>query len=51
MLRELESVDHRVCANELEAEVTELRLIAAHAPRHNRRSKPPRSHHWVKLTS
>ena len=51
MLRELDSVDHRVCATELEAEVTELRLIAAHRPRHNRRSKPPKSSHWVRLTS
>jgi DNA polymerase-3 subunit epsilon len=50
MLRELETVDHVVCANELEAEITEIRLIAAHIPRHNRRSKPARSHHWVKLT-
>jgi DNA polymerase-3 subunit epsilon len=51
MLRELETVDHHVCANELEAEVTEIRLIAAHVPRHNRRSKPPKSQHWVKLTN
>lgn len=51
MLRELETVDHIVCANELEAEVTEIRLIAAHIPRHNRRSKPARSQHWVKLTN
>jgi DNA polymerase-3 subunit epsilon len=50
MLRELHSVDHRVCNTELEAEVTELRLIGAHRPRHNRRSKPPRSSHWVRLT-
>ena len=51
MLRELDSVDHRVCDTELEAEVTELRLIAAHRPRHNKRSKPPRSSHWVRLTN
>lgn len=51
MLRELDSIDHRVCATELEAEVTELRLIAAHRPRHNRKSKPPKSSHWVRLTS
>ncbi len=50
MLRELHSVDYRVTATELEAEVTELRLIHHHRPRHNRRSKPPRSAHWVKLT-
>ncbi|MDH3539294.1 MAG: DEDD exonuclease domain-containing protein, partial [Acidimicrobiia bacterium] len=50
MLRELETVDHYVCANELEAEITEIRLIAAHIPRHNRRSKPAKASHWVKLT-
>lgn len=50
MLAELDSIDHRVCATELEAEVTELRLIHAHRPRHNRRSKPPKASHWVKVT-
>jgi DNA polymerase-3 subunit epsilon len=50
MLRELERIDHRVCATELEAEVTELRLIGEHRPRYNRRSRPARSPHWVKLT-
>lgn len=51
MLRELDAVDHQVCANEIEAEVTEIRLIAEHRPRHNRRSKPPRSPHFVRLTA
>ncbi len=51
MLRELHRIDHRVCTTELEAEITELRLIRAHAPRHNRRSKPTRSSHWVRLTN
>ena len=32
------------------AEITELRLIHAHRPRYNRRSKPPKSSHWLKLT-
>jgi len=50
MLRELAAVDYRVCETELEAEVTELRLIAAHRPRHNRRSKPPRAVHYVRFT-
>ncbi|MFZ0494019.1 MAG: DEDD exonuclease domain-containing protein [Acidimicrobiia bacterium] len=50
MLQELDRIDHRECATELEAEVTELRLIHSHRPRHNRRSKPPKSSHWVKLT-
>jgi len=51
MLRDLADIDFRVCATELEAEVTELRLIHATAPRYNRRSRPPRSTHWVKLTA
>jgi DNA polymerase-3 subunit epsilon len=51
MLRELARVEHRVCATELEASVAELRLIAAHRPRHNRRSRPPKSSHYVRLTS
>ena len=50
MLRELADIDHRVCETELEASVTELRLIGAHTPRHNRRSKPAKSPHWVRLT-
>lgn len=50
MLRDLHSIDHRVCETELEAEVTELRLITAHLPRYNRRSRPSRSTHWVALT-
>jgi DNA polymerase III subunit epsilon len=49
MLTELHTIEHRVCETELEASVVELRLIAAHRPRHNRRSKP-RSPHWVRLT-
>lgn len=50
ILRELDAVDHRVCSTELEAEVVELRLIRTHRPRHNRRSKPARSPHWIRLT-
>ncbi len=34
----------------LEAEVTELRLIHAHRPRYNRKSRPPKSSHFVKVT-
>ena len=51
MLRDLEKVDYRVCTTDLEAEITELRLIKAHLPRYNRRSRPARSPHWIKLTS
>jgi DNA polymerase-3 subunit epsilon len=50
MLRELDTIEHRVCTTELEAEVTELRLIHAHRPRHNRRSRPAKSPHWIRLT-
>lgn len=50
MLRELEAVDHIVCSSELEARITELRLIHAHRPRYNRASRPPKATHWVTLT-
>jgi DNA polymerase-3 subunit epsilon len=50
LMRELDSVDHIVCPTTLEAEITELRLIHTHRPRYNRRSRPPKSSHWVKLT-
>ncbi len=39
-----------VCATPLEAEVRELRLIAEHKPRYNRRSRFPERAMWVKLT-
>jgi len=45
-----ERVDPVVCATELEAEVRELRLIAEHRPRYNRRSRFPEKGSWVKLT-
>lgn len=51
MLRNLARIDHRVCPTELEAEITELRLIHAMAPRYNRKSRPPKSTHWLKLTT
>ena len=51
MLRDLVRVEYQVCQTELEAEVAELRLIAEHRPRYNRRSRPPKSQHWVKLTN
>ena len=40
-----------VCATPLEAEVRELRLIAAHKPRYNRRSRFPERALWLKLTA
>jgi DNA polymerase-3 subunit epsilon len=45
-----ERVDPIVCAHALEARVRELRLIAAHKPRYNRRSKYPERSVWLKLT-
>src|SRR5207342_18817 len=39
-----------ICATDLEAEVRELRLIAAHKPHYNRRSRFPERMVWVKLT-
>lgn len=43
-------VDAVVCAHGLEAEVRELRLIAAHRPAYNRRSKNPRQSWWISIT-
>ncbi|MDE9366751.1 DEDD exonuclease domain-containing protein [Luteipulveratus sp. YIM 133132] len=45
-----ESVTPIVCATALEAQVRELRLIAEHKPRYNRRSRHPERSVWVKLT-
>lgn len=39
------------CATPLEASIRELRLIAHHKPRYNRRSRFPEKVHWLKLTS
>ncbi|MBW8752522.1 MAG: DEDD exonuclease domain-containing protein, partial [Propionibacteriales bacterium] len=44
-------VDGIECATPLEAEVRELRLIAQHKPRYNRRSRHPEKVHWLKLTN
>lgn len=50
MVRLATSVTPIVCATELEASVRELRLIAEHAPRYNRRSRFPERMPWVRLT-
>jgi DNA polymerase-3 subunit epsilon len=44
------AVDHVECAHALEAGVRELRMLAAHAPPYNRRSKFPQRWWWVALT-
>lgn len=51
MLRDLHTIDHLVTLNELEASVLEVRAIAEQNPRYNRRSRRPRSLHWVRLTA
>ncbi|MQA16374.1 MAG: DEDD exonuclease domain-containing protein [Pseudonocardiaceae bacterium] len=43
-------VDAVECAHSLEAQVRELRLLAAHRPRYNRRSNAPDRVWWVVLT-
>ncbi|MEE6260538.1 DEDD exonuclease domain-containing protein [Plantactinospora sonchi] len=50
MLAAAERVEAIECAHPLEAEVRELRLIGAHAPPYNRRSKFPERVLWLKLT-
>jgi len=51
MVRIAERVDPVVCATPLEARVRELRLIAEHSPRYNRRSRFPERMPWVRLTA
>jgi DNA polymerase III subunit epsilon len=46
-----ERVDTVVCAHALEASVRELRLIAAHQPRYNRRSRRPQHTWWITPTT
>ncbi|MFZ1411067.1 MAG: DEDD exonuclease domain-containing protein, partial [Micropruina sp.] len=50
MVRIASGVEYVECATSLQADVLELRLIAAHAPRYNRRSKFPERQLWLKLT-
>ena len=50
MLAAATRVEAVECAHALEAEVRELRLIAAHSPPYNRRSKYPERVVWLKLT-
>ncbi len=51
MVRLATGVETTVCRTQLEAQVLELRLIAAHSPRYNRRSKFPEKASWIKLTT
>lgn len=43
-------IDHVPCAHGLEAGVRELRLLLAHTPPYNRRSKFPQRAWWITLT-
>ena len=45
-----DKVEHVECAHPLEAGVRELRMLAAHAPPYNRRSRFPQRWWWVALT-
>jgi DNA polymerase-3 subunit epsilon len=53
-MTEMVALAHRVvavpCATPLEAQVRELRTIAARSPRYNRRSARPQNSVWLKLT-
>jgi DNA polymerase-3 subunit epsilon len=51
MLAAAVRVEALECAHGLEAQVRELRMIAAHAPPYNRRSKFPERVVWLKLTA
>ncbi|MBW0013115.1 MAG: DEDD exonuclease domain-containing protein [Mycobacterium sp.] len=44
------AVEHVECAHSLEAGVRELRMLAAHAPPYNRRSRFPQRWWWLALT-
>jgi DNA polymerase-3 subunit epsilon len=46
-----DAVEAITCTTALEAEIRELRLIAEHKPRYNRRSKFPERSTWVKVTA
>jgi DNA polymerase-3 subunit epsilon len=51
LLDALVTIDHVVCANDLEASVREVRLIRRYRPRYNRRGRDPeRRYCYVKLT-
>lgn len=50
MIRVATGVRHIECVTELEARVRELRMIDAHRPRYNRKSRFPERTRWVKLT-
>ncbi len=50
LLRQTSTIEHRVCANGLEAAVLEIRLIHAHLPRFNKQGTTSNRYRYVKLT-
>ena len=50
LLREMSAITHTVARTELEASIIELREIHENRPIYNKRSKPPKSMHWIRLT-
>ncbi len=50
MVRLSTGVEAIPCLTQLQADVTELRLIGTHSPRYNRRSKFPERVQWIKIT-
>jgi len=50
MVRLATGVEAVPCLTQLQADVTELRLIGSSAPRYNRRSKFPERIQWIKIT-
>jgi DNA polymerase III subunit epsilon len=51
LLDALVTIDHIVCANDLEASVSEMRLIQRYRPYYNRRGRDPERHYcYLKLT-
>ena len=50
LLRDLHTIDYQETVGEIEAAVLENRAITDLRPLYNKRSKPPKSLHWVRLT-
>jgi DNA polymerase-3 subunit epsilon len=51
MVRIATRVESTITRTDLEAQILELRMIAAHSPRYNRRSRFPEKYVWLKLTA
>src|SRR5437763_3653771 len=50
LLREVESIEHIVCATDLEASVVEARLIRLHSPPYNRAQRGRRAQWFLRLS-